>query len=220
MLALREQASAADALKADHAAYARMALLAEQLALLRKQAVKVASESRKAAAWETCASARATSALSCDVAVTTQLATLGLADVDGPTVAAVAADPRGSAKLSLLAEQVEMLREQAEAAVAGAALNATLREIAAAVASRLVPGTVYHLYTQRGGVRALSRVAPHECSTAFYDVHHGGFLYDFDFSFKRLGGEEEAFYYAAVPAEQAPQCEPYTAAARARARGR
>ena len=69
-----------------------------------------------------------------------------------------------------------------------AELNRHLSEIAARTTCRLVPGTVYYHYTQKGH-DALSRIGEHEWST--YETYHGKYLYDYDYAFRRMKEESE-----------------------------
>merc|ERR1719231_715779 len=109
-------------------------------------------------------------------------------NVNEQTVAVIKKDPPACAKLSLLGEQVELLKQQAQEAVEDAKLNQYLSQLTAGKVAKLVTGTMYYLYTQNGK-EVLSRIASHEWSN--YDQYHGKYLYDYDFTFRRQLEEHE-----------------------------
>ena len=83
------------------------------------------------------------------------------------------------AKLSLLANQMHLLQEQARQVLAESSLNSRLRNVDMTI--QKVPGTVYHLYKQNGK-EVLSIISPSEWDV--YEEYIGSFLYDYDHSFK------------------------------------
>lgn len=183
MLAVNEME--ADAVKSDHASYAKLGLLTQQANMLQRQAVQVVNKSAsqmlegKAAEPELTTECTALSTEYTDGAQRL----LGVLAVNDNAVAAIKRDQAACAKLSLLADQVGLLQEQAKQVVDEAELNRRLTEISKSQVCRLVPGTMYYHYTQNGK-EALSRVAADEWNS--YDAFHGKYLYDFDFAFRKL----------------------------------
>jgi hypothetical protein len=186
MLAVNEQT--ANTVKRDHASYAKLSLLTQQAQLLQRQAVQVvnksaarATEERKIGLCEN------STALSCEFDDGAKRL-LGVLAVNAETVLAIKRDPAASAKLSLLAGQADLLRAQATECIGEAELNRHLAEIHAEASPgcRPVVGTVYYHYTQNGK-EVLSRIAADQWSS--YEVFHGSYLYDFDFTFRKLNGE-------------------------------
>jgi hypothetical protein len=184
MLALSEMDAAA--VKADHASYAKLSLLTQQANLLQRQAVHVVNRSAASAAergdLQPVLDEAQCTALSADYDDGTKRL-LGVLAVNDLTVAAIQRDQAACAKLSLLADQVGLLQEQAQQVFDEADLNRRLTAISATSACRLVPGTTYYHYTQ-SGKQTLSRIADDEWSN--YESFHGKYLYDFDFVFRRL----------------------------------
>jgi hypothetical protein len=111
------------------------------------------------------------------------------------TVSTIKRDHAASARLSLLAEQVDLLQQQAQQAVDESELHRMLSEIG--MSCRIVPGTVYYHYTQNGK-DTLSRIAPEEWAN--YDVYHAKYLYDYDFTFRKLIGDATTYDWHTVPA--------------------
>lgn len=173
------------AVKRDHASYAKLSLLTQQMNLLKAQAETVVekceAKALKLAKVEHSGDTRL--ALSDEFDEGAQRL-VGMLALSKPTVEAISSDDAASARLSLLAEQVGLLQAQAKQAVDDAALNKVLTEIG--MSSRIVPGTVYYHYKQ-GGKDVLSRIADHEWSN--YDEFLGKYLYDYDFVFRRLHGD-------------------------------
>merc|ERR1719231_37033 len=109
-------------------------------------------------------------------------------NVNEQTVAVIKKDPPACAKLSLLGEQVELLKQQAQEAVEDAKLNQYLSQLTAGTVAKLVCGTMYYLYTQNEK-EVLSRIASNEWAN--YDAYHGKYLYDYDFTFRKQLEEHE-----------------------------
>lgn len=161
MLAVNE--NTASAVKRDHASYAKLSLLTQQMNLLQQQAATVIEKSEAKAI-------KFTQAEKADHAGDTRLALSEEFDegaqrlctmlaVSDSTLATISTDHAASARLSLLAEQVGLLQGQAKQAVDDAALNKLLNEIG--MNCRIVTGTVYYHYTQNGK-DVLSRIADDE----------------------------------------------------------
>ena len=193
MLAISELE--ADRVKSDHASFAKLGLLTQQAQLLQRQAVQVVNKSvLKAEKDELAGLSTMSTALTTEDSAGAKRVLAVLA-VNEKTQATIERDQPASAKLSLLADQVDFLQEQAQQVVDDAELNARLTEIGKGSVCRLVPGTTYFHYTQNGR-EALSRVSPDEWTN--YDTYHGKYLYDFDFAFRRLLDED----METEPAEQ------------------
>ena len=187
MLAVNEQA--ADAIKRDHASYAKMSLLTQQAQLLQHQAKtvidKCEAKAIKFQKVEEGAEAPGDTRLAMSEEYDEGAKRLcSMLAVSESTIATISIDHAASARLSLLAEQVGLLQEQAKQAVNDAALNKLLSEIG--MSSRTVPGSVYYHYTQNGR-HVLSRIANDEWDN--YDEFHGKYLYDYDFTFRKLHGD-------------------------------
>lgn len=203
MLAVSELDAAA--VKADHASYAKLQLLTAQAKLLQRQAVQVVNKS-VSEALDTGAAPELPLSEPRNTALTTEFnegtcRMLRSFSVNDQTVATIKRDRAACAKLSLLADQVQLLQEQAKQVVDEADLNRHLTEISARTACRLVPGTIYYHYTQNGK-DAISRIA--ETEWASYEAYHGKYLYDFDFAFRRLDDDdhhkdEEEVHCALLP---------------------
>ncbi|KAJ1631581.1 hypothetical protein T492DRAFT_53147 [Pavlovales sp. CCMP2436] len=177
----------ASAVKADSASYAKLSLLTQQANLLQRQAVQVVNKTAVTADMAGADShvKHCTALAEYDDGTKHLLSVLAVND---RTVAAIRRDVGASAKLSLLADQVGLLQEQAREVFADADLNRRLTAISARSVTRLVPGTVYYHYTQNGR-EALSRVAAHEWSN--YDAFHGKYIYDFDFCFRKVDEDRQ-----------------------------
>ena len=182
MLAVNEHT--VNNVKRDHASYAKLSLLTQQVNLLQHQAQLVVDKSEaKMLIKETEPASENRITLSSDYDEGAKRLCTMLAVTEN-TAATISKDPAASAKMSLLAEQVGLLQQQAKQAVDEARLNQWLSEII--MSCRVVPGTVYYLYTQ-DGKDVLSRIADNEWSN--YEEYHGKYLYDFDFTFRKLDGE-------------------------------
>lgn len=187
MLAVNEQS--ATAVKRDHASYAKLSLLTEQMNMVQQQAQRTVEKSEAKGAKQAridevdAAPGGGTLALSSEYDEGAKRL-LSMITVDESTVLTVARDTSACAKLSVLAEQVGLLQAQAQQCIDEADLNRRLTELGATVpGTRLVPGTVYYHYTQNGK-EVISRIASDEWRA--YDEYHGKFLYDFDFTFRKL----------------------------------
>lgn len=196
MLAVNEQN--VSAVKRDHASYAKMSLLTQQMQLLQQQAQTVVEKTEakaiKMAKIEEVKGPAAETRLALSEEYDEGAKRLlGMLAVREDTVTTISQDHAASARLSLLAEQVGLLQAQAKQAVDDAALNKLLTEIG--MNSRIVPGTVYYHYTQNGKA-VLSRIAADEWCN--YDEYHGKYLYDYDFTFRRLHGDVCDTEWAAV----------------------
>ena len=148
MLAISELE--ADRVKSDHASFAKLGLLTQQAQLLQRQAVQVVNKSVLKAEKDELAGLSTMS-----TALTTEDSSgakrvLAVLAVNEKTQATIERDQPASAKLSLLADQVDFLQEQAQQVVDDAELNARLTEIGKGSVCRLVPGTTYFHYTQNG----------------------------------------------------------------------
>lgn len=204
MLAVNEQT--ATAVKRDHASYAKLSLLTQQMNLLQQQAQKVVDKSEVQVAKQArvdegendapigisevnAPAAESRLALSSEYDEGAKRL-LSMITVNEKTVMTVARDQTACAKLSILAEQVGLLQEQAAQCVDEAELNKHLTDLGATVpGTRLVCGTEYYHYTQHGQ-EVISRIAHDEWTN--YDEYHGKFLYDYDFTFRKLTAEDGA----------------------------
>ena len=181
MLAVSEQTAAT--VQRDHASYAKLNLLTEQMKLLQSQAQQTVTKSvAKAQATEgditfsdTC------TALSAEFDEGAKRLLI-IMSVDEKTASTIKRDAPACAKLSLLSEQAALLQRQAQQAIDESEVNSHLFEVAARITCKLVPGTMYYHYTTRGE-EVISRIASHEW--CFYDEYHGKYLYDFDLTFRR-----------------------------------
>ena len=186
MLAVTEQA--ASQVKADHASYAKMSLLTQQMHMVQQQAVGVVNKSAsKADPADDIALSSGCTTLSTEFDEGAKRL-LTLLDVNKKAVTTIAKDHGACAKLSLLAEQVGLLQQQAQEAVSDAELNRHLTEVASRITCKLVCGTTYYHYTQNGR-EVLSRIAPNEWAS--YEEYLGMFLYDWDYCFRRQLEETE-----------------------------
>lgn len=188
MLAVKDET--VSAVKRDHASYAKLSLLTQQMNLLKDQAQTVVDKceakaikfSKSEKLEQNSSDTRLMLSDEYDEGARRLVTML---DVSDQTVAAISSDDVASARMSLLAEQVGLLQAQAKQAVDDAALNKLLCEIG--MSCRIVPGTVYYHYTSVFGKDVLSRIAPDEWCN--YEEYHGKYLYDFDFIFRRLHGD-------------------------------
>ena len=189
MLAVTEQTAAT--VKRDHASYAKLHLLSQQMNLLSAQAQQTVdkSVSKAQATCETELSLSETcTALSTEFDEGAERLLTVMA-VNDKTVATIKRDPPACAKLSLLAEQAGLLQQQAQQAIHESEVNSHLFEVASRITCKLVPGTMYYHYTQNGQ-EVISRIADDEWTS--YEEFHGKYLYDWDFTFRRqLPGSEE-----------------------------
>ncbi|KAL1518798.1 hypothetical protein AB1Y20_003078 [Prymnesium parvum] len=197
MLAISE--ASVDAVKRDHASYAKLSLLTQQASLLQRQAEQVVQKSCLCAAAadgelrtakiESCSPV----ALECSDGAMQLLSKL---PVSQKAMDLITRDQASCAKLSLLSEQVGLLKQQAQQVIEEAELNRRLVEVSASSVCRLVPGTVYYHYTQHGR-EVVSRVADDEWAN--YEKFHGKYLYDFDFAFRKLEDPEVELGQACAP---------------------
>lgn len=188
MLAVSEQT--ANAVKHDHASYAKLSLLTQQMNLLQQQATGVV-EKTAAKAEEMQLSpglADECTALSTEYNEGARRLVTMLG-VDDKVVSAIKRDHGACAKLSILSEQVGLLQAQAHEAVGEAELNRHLHEISNKTVVRLVPGTFYFHYTQNGK-DVISRISNDEWNN--YEAFHGKYLYDWDFTFRKQPEGEAA----------------------------
>merc|ERR1719174_1253664 len=198
MLAVNDQTVAA--VKRDHASYAKLSLLTQQMNLLQHQAQTVVDKCEAKAIKfpksEHTSDTRLALSEEFDDGAQRLVGMLALSKTTADTISC---DDGASARLSLLAEQVGLLQAQAKQAVDDAALNKLLTEIG--MSSRIVPGTVYYHYKQNGK-DVLSRIANDEWCN--YDEYHGKYLYDYDFIFRRLHGDvvDTDWHAATVPLPQ------------------
>lgn len=190
MLAVSEQTAAT--VKRDHASYAKLNLLTQQMGLLQAQAQQTVNKSV----------ARTREVEKDELKLNASCGTLSteydegakrlltLMAIDDRTVATIKRDAPACAKLSLLAEQAGLLQQQAQQAVDESEVNRHLFEVAARITCRLVPGTMYYHYTQHG-TEVVSRIADDEWDN--YEEFHGKYLYDWDFTFRRqLQGKDQS----------------------------
>ena len=178
MLAISELE--ADRVKSDHASFAKLGLLTQQAQLLQRQAVQVVNKSvLKAEKDELAGLSTMSTALTTDDSAGAKRVLAVLA-VNEKTQATIERDQPASAKLSLLADQVD-LQEQAQQVVDDAELNARLTEIGKA---RLPagPGHLLPLHAERAR-GALARVA-----RRVDELQHlpRQVFVRFDFAFRRL----------------------------------
>jgi len=184
MLAVNDQTVAA--VKRDHASYAKLSLLTQQMNLLQQQAQTVVEKSEAKAikfskVEHTSNDTRLALSEEFDEGAKRLVSMLSISK---STVDIISSDDGASARLSLLSEQVGLLQAQAKQAVDDATLNKLLTDIG--MSSRIVPGTIYYHYRQ-GGKDVLSRIASDEWAN--YDEFLGKYLYDYDFVFRRLHGD-------------------------------
>lgn len=211
MLAVNEQT--VSSIKRDHSSYAKLSLLTQQMGLLQKQAQTVVDKSEakvaKAARIEEASElapvvdevdtqAKALNPRIDEVSGETRLAVsseydegakrlLSMLTTNESTVLAVSRDTSACARLSILAEQVGLLQEQAQGCIDEADLNRHLCELGEKTpGTRLAPGVVYYHYIQNG-IEVLSRIADDEWAS--YEQYLGKYLYDFDLTFRKVEGK-------------------------------
>ena len=198
MLAVSE--ATANTVKHDHASYAKLHLLSQQMKLLQAQATQTVTKSV----------AKAEKASENDIVLTENCTALSaeyddgakrlltIMAVDHKTAETIKRDTPACAKLSLLSDQAAMLQQQAQLALQDSEVNCHLFDVASRVTCKLVAGTMYYHYT-RNGEEVLSRIADDEWT--FYDEYHGKYLYDWDFTFRRqpLADEMQHDEEALVP---------------------
>ena len=140
MLAVSEQT--ASTVQRDHASYAKLNLLSQQMNLLHSQAQQTVSKSvAKAEKSEIHLSEASCTSLSTEFDEGAKRLLTVMA-VDDKTVATIKRDPPASAKLSLLAEQAGLLQQQAQQAIDESEVNQHLFEVASRITCKLVPGTM------------------------------------------------------------------------------
>ena len=209
MLAVNEQT--VSSVKRDHASYAKLSLLTQQMGLLQQQSQKVvdkveakmkqAKQARIEEAGEELSpvgEAGDAANPTIEEVGETRLAVsseydegakrlLSMLTSNQSTVLAVARDTSACSRLSILAEQVGLLQEQAQQCIDEAELNRHLTELGASTpGTRLAPGVVYYHYIQNGR-EVLSRIADDEwCS---YEEYLGKYLFDYDFTFRKVEGK-------------------------------
>lgn len=197
MLAVNEQT--VNSVKRDASSYAKLSLLTQQMGLVQQQAQRVVEKAETKRAKGDDGIVLKCTALSAEYDDGAKRL-LSMITADERTVASVARDPPACAKLSVLAEQVGLLQEQAQTCIDEADLNTHLHELGACMpGTRLVPGTTYYHYTQNGK-EVLSRISNEEWSN--YEEYHGKFIYDYDYTFRRqigTGGGIEVISQALLP---------------------
>lgn len=201
MLAVNEQTISS--VKADHASYAKLSLLTQQMGLLQQQAQRVVDKAETKAAKvarieEVGASPGRTDGASPGRTDCTTLSVsseydegakrlLSMITVSDSTALAVKSDTSSCARLSILAEQVGLLQEQAQTCIDEADLNRHLLELGVATpGTRLAAGVVYYHYVQ-SGKEVLSRIADDEWAS--YEEYLGKYLYDYDLTFRKVEGK-------------------------------
>ena len=197
MLAVNEQT--AEAVKRDHASYAKLSLLKQQMNLVQQQAKQVVVKTEAKAKSETGLDLQWTETcteLSAEYDEGTKRL-LSMLAVNENTLTVVTRSDTACSKLSMLADQVGLLQQQAQEAVNEAELNRMLTQLG--MTSKIVPGTVYYHYTQNGR-QTLSRIADNEWSN--YEVFHGKYLYDFDLTFRKLAGDAAQHEDSVLPQMQ------------------
>jgi len=191
MLAVNEQT--VNSVKRDHSSYAKLSLLTQQMQLLQKQATGVVEKceekvKKQARIDEPEIEFSETRLIVSDEYDEGAKRLLSMITVNEKTVLAVAKDTASCAKLSVLADQVGLLQEQAQSCVDEAELNRRLLDLGERTpGTRIVPGTVYYHYIQNGR-EVLSRIANDEWCN--YDEYLGKYLYDHDFTFRKLVGKD------------------------------
>lgn len=87
-------------------------------------------------------------------------------------------------KLSLIADQIARLQEEARAILEKAKRDAELHRVSCAFEKK--PGGVYHLYRRADGALWFSRLAPEEWVTPQAQTFEGSYLLELDQSFTRV----------------------------------
>lgn len=202
MLAVNEQT--VSSIKRDHSSYAKLSLLTQQMGLLQQQAERIVEKSEAKVIKQ----ARIEEETDVNPAVVepsieemgsdTRLAVssdydegakrlLSMLTNNDTTVLAVSKDTSACARLSILAEQVGLLQEQAQGCIDEADLNRHLSELGEKTpGTRLATGVVYYHYIQNG-IEVLSRIADDEWSS--YEQYLGKYLYDYDLTFRKVEGK-------------------------------
>ena len=86
------------------------------------------------------------------------------------------------AKLQLLAENIEQLKEKANDLIQTSFTNKILHEAMCNFSK--VMGQVYHFYERENGELYCSLIGPHEWK--LYYKHYGSYLYGYDSEFKKI----------------------------------
>jgi hypothetical protein len=211
MLAVNEKT--VSSIKRDHASYAKLSLLTQQMGLLQQQAqtvvdkceAKVAKQARieeadadpiadisEAPPVKGSQQPKMVGKDETRLAVSSEYdegakRLLSMLTTNENTTLAVARDTSSCARLSILAEQVGLLQAQAQSCIDEADLNRHLSELGQSTpGTRIVPGVMYYHYVQNGK-EVLSRIADDEwCS---YDEYLGKYLYDYDLTFRKVEGK-------------------------------
>ena len=195
MLAINDDT--VNSVKRDAASYAKLSLLTQQMNLLTQQAQKVVEKAEvQVDEIEILSENRMVLSSEYDEGAKRLLSMI---TANASTVVTVSQNTASCAKLSVLAEQVGLLQEQAQQCVDDADLNRRLIELGATVpGTKLVCGTVYHHYTQNGR-EVLSKIASHEWTN--WEVYHGTFIYDYDHTFRKhmVDGGIDVLSEALVP---------------------
>lgn len=178
----------ASSVKSDSASYAKMNLLTQQAHLLRQQAVQTVNKSASRKSDDVQLTNDCTALSEYDSGAKRLLSLL---NVNEKAAEQIRRDKPAAAKLSLLADQVDLLQGQAQQVLDAAELNRKLTEIARANVVRIVPGTTYYHYTQHGK-DVISRISNTEWTS--YDVFHGKYLYDYDFAFREVFDEVDGVF--------------------------
>lgn len=92
-------------------------------------------------------------------------------------------------KLTVIAEQMRRLREQAELILSRARRDAELHRAECGFEKK--PGGVYHLYLKDDGVRWFSMFAPEEWTRPQPQTYEGTFRLELDMSFTRLDADHD-----------------------------
>lgn len=207
MLAVNEKS--VSSIKRDHSSYAKLSLLTQQMGLVQQQAQQVVERSEKKVAKQARIEEAEVTPISeggggGDPSITevgggeTRLAVsseydegakrlLSMITTNESTVLAVSRDTSACARLSILAEQVGLLQDQAQSCIDEADLNRHLCELGECTpGTRLAPGVVYYHYIQNGK-EVLSRIADDEWAS--YDEYLGKYLYDYDLTFRKVEGK-------------------------------
>uniref|UniRef100_A0A336M691 CSON010839 protein n=1 Tax=Culicoides sonorensis TaxID=179676 RepID=A0A336M691_CULSO len=84
-----------------------------------------------------------------------------------------------SAKLTVIAEQIHFLQQQATRILEEAAMSKELHH-GAACNFKKVPGKIYHLYERKSGQRYFSMLSPDEWGDGLQDVYLDSYRLEFD----------------------------------------
>ncbi|XP_064642410.1 uncharacterized protein C1orf50 homolog [Lineus longissimus] len=85
-----------------------------------------------------------------------------------------------SNKLTVIAEQIRYLQEQAKKALTEAKRDNDLHHAACNMVKR--PGTIYHMYEKESGQKYLSILSPQEWGSSCPHEYHGAFKLNYDYS--------------------------------------